>query len=350
MKLNQQTSSVSDVAAATIEQPKSDLELMNDEEYRKIVLQKRRRNKIVKTIKGDILGWLMGGWPFIGAMLFGLFPTILGYMLPFMDMEGFDYATMKPVGFDNFVWLLTSPKSNFFLAIKNSLYYSISVPIYMGMALFIAVQLDKNIKGTKAFRIIMFLPNFVSAVAMSIFWQFMFDKNGGINSLIGLFGIKPIDFLGVSNVAQGKIWFMPATIFTGTWGVSANSILFQAALANVNVSIKEAAWLDGASERQTFWKITFPSISPTTFYQLIMSMVGALQVFTSLQLLSTTDNGPGGAALSVVLYMYNMAFVYTGPDYGLGMAGACGLMYQILLTIITIIVFKTKDKWVHDNG
>ena len=305
--------------------------------------RQRKRKKIVKTVKQDVIGWLMGGWPFIGAMIFGFVPSILGYVLPFMELHNFDYSQMKFVGFKNFEWLLFHENSMFWLAIKNSLYYTVSVPIYMAIALFVAVQLDKNIKGTGTFRVIMFLPTFVSGVAMSIFWQFMFDKTGGINSIFGLFGVDPIDFL------DHELWFMPSVIFTGTWGACANSVLFQAALANVDISMKEAARLDGATERQTFWKITFSLISPTTFYQLLMSLVGALQVFTSLQLMARTDTGPNGAAVSVVLYMYNMAYRWTGPDYGLGMAGACGLLYQTLLVALTLIIFKTKKKWVHDN-
>lgn len=309
------------------------------EEYER----RRKQRKLIKTIKQDIIGWLMGGWPFIGAMIFGFVPSIIGYILPFMELHTFDYTQMEFVGFKNFEWLLFNPKSMFWLALKNSLYYTVSVPIYLGIALFVAVQLDKHIKGTGVFRVIMFLPTFVSGVAMSIFWQFMFDKTGGINSIFGLFGIAPIDFL------DEELWFMPSVIFTGTWGACANSVLFQAALANVDISMKEAAWLDGATERQTFWKITFPMISPTTFYQLLMSLVGALQVFTSLQLMARTDTGPNGAAVSVVLYMYNMAYQWTGPDYGLGMAGACGLLYQTLLVTLTLIIFKTKNRWVHDN-
>lgn len=308
-----------------------------------IVERQRKRRKTVKIIKQDIIGWLMGGWPFIGAMIFGLIPSIIGYVLPFMELHTFDYSQMEFVGFKNFEWLLFNEKSMFWLALKNSVYYTVSVPIYLGIALFVAVQLDKHIKGTGAFRVIMFLPTFVSSVAMSIFWQFMFDKTGGFNSILGLFGVAPIDFL------DDEFWFMPSVIFTGTWGACANSVLFQAALANVDISMKEAARIDGATERQTFWKITFPMISPTTFFQMLTSLVGALQVFTSLQLMARTDTGPNGAAVSVVLYMYNMAYQWTGPDYGLGMAGACGLMYQTVLVILTLIIFKTKERWVHDN-
>ncbi|MGN1061665.1 MAG: carbohydrate ABC transporter permease [Candidatus Scatosoma sp.] len=305
--------------------------------------RQRKRRKTIRTIQQDIVGWLMGGWPFIGAMIFGAVPSVIGYILPFMELHTFDYTQMEFVGFDNFKWLLFDEKSMFWLSLKNSLYYTVSVPIYLGIALFVAVQLDKNIKGTGVFRVIMFLPTFVSSVAMSIFWQFVFEPTGAFNSVLSLFGVAPIDFLGE------ELWFMPSVILTGTWGACANSVLFQAALANVDVSMKEAARIDGATERQTFWKITFSMISPTTFYQLLMSLVGALQVFTSLQLMARTSTGPNGAALSVVLYMYNMAYQWTGPDYGLGMAGACGLMYQTLLVALTLIIFKTKKKWVYDN-
>ena len=305
-----------------------------------------RKRKFKKSLRQDLVGWSLGGLPFIGgALLLGLFPTIMGYVLPFFKIQGTNLSTMEFVGLDNFIYLLTNENSKFWSSFATSCYYLLSVPICLTISLFVAVQLDKKIRGHGVFKVIMFLPTFVSGVAMAIFWRFVFQPDTGLlNSIIKLFGGESFDFLNTE-------WsYMPSILLTTTWGACANCILFQAALGQVSEEMKEAARIDGATERQIFWKITFPAITPTFFYQLIMSLIGALQVFTSLQLLSNGTTGPNDAALSLVYYVYVMAFEWTGPGAGLGMASACGLIFQIFIIILTVIVFKTSDRWVsYDN-
>lgn len=315
----------------------------NLEEQKRKADKKRKRRKIIRQ---DLIGWSLGGLPFIGGcILFGLFPKIIGYMLPFFSLEGTNLATMKFVGFDNFIYLFTNPESKLWSSFATSCYYLLSVPICLTISLFVAVQLDKNIRGAKVFRVIMFLPTFVSGVAMSIFWRYVFQPETGLlNTIIKFFGGTSFDFL---NTAWS---YMPSVLLTTTWGACANCILFQAALGQVNESMKEAARIDGATERQLFWKITFPAITPTFFYQLLMSFIGALQVFTSLQLLSNGTTGPNDAALSLVYYIYVMAFEWTGRGAGLGMATACGFIFKWFILLLTVIVFKTSDRWVsYDN-
>lgn len=326
--------------------PDVDLEL-EKEIARQKVMSKAKRKKI-KKIKQNLTGWLMGGWPFFGAMLLGTFPKIMGYILPFCKVKGTNLATMQFVGFDNFVYLFTNPNSYFWKSFGVSVYYLISVPVGLAISLFVAVQLDKKIRGHKAFRVIMFLPTFVSGVAMAIFWRFFFQADTGIfastvNFFVTLFGGEkiPIDLL------NNQYTYMPSIIFTTTWGACANCVLFQAALGQVSEEMKEAARIDGASERKIFWKITFPAITPTFFYQLLMSMIGALQVFTSLQLLSNGTTGPNDAALSLVYYIYEMAFEWTGDGAGLGMATAAAIVFKFFILGLTGIVMKTSEKWVH---
>lgn len=292
--------------------------------------------------KMELTGWLMGGWPFLGSLLFGLFPLIISCILPFFELKSFYLPDMKFVGFDNFKYLFTNQYSLFWIALGNSFYYTLSVPVSLIISLFVAVQLDKHVRGAKVFRVIMFLPTFVSSVAITMMWKFFFEGNYGVlNSILGVFGIKPIDWLNT------KATYMPSVIFTTTWSASANCVLFQAALANVNQSMKEAAAIDGASSRKIFFKITLPAISPTTFYQLVMSLIGALQVFTQLQLLSSNGTGPDYAALSMVYYIYSMAFTWTVSN-GLGVSSACAVVFTLLIIALTVVVFKTKEKWVYD--
>ena len=308
--------------------------------------QKRKadkKKKRLKTLKQDLIGWSLGGIPFIGGtIVLGLFSKIMGYILPFFKIQGTNLKTMEFVGFDNFIYLFTNENSKFWSSFATSCYYLLSVPICLTISLFVAVQLDKKIRGHGVFKVIMFLPTFVSGVAMAIFWRFVFQPEIGVlNSLIGLFGGESFDFLNTE-------WsYMPSILLTTTWGACANCILFQAALGQVSEEMKEAARIDGATEKQIFWKITFPSITPTFFYQLVMSLIGALQVFTSLQLLSNGTTGPNDAALSLVYYIYVMAFEWTGPGSGLGMAVACGTIFKLFIILLTVIVFKTSKGWVH---
>ena len=171
-------------------------------------------------------------------------------------------------------------------------------------------------------------------------WRMIFHKDYGVvNTILGYFGVSSVDFFGTKSL------FMPTVIFTTLWGAGAGSIMFQAALEQVNVSLKEAAMLDGASSRQIFFRIILPVISPTTFYVLVTQLIGAFQVFDVVQMFADSGPGPGNAAVTSVYMIYRMYKVEM-LRYGLGMASACAWMLALIIAGITIAIFKTSKYWV----
>ena len=181
-------------------------------------------------------------------------------------------------------------------------------------------------------------------------WKLIFNQSYGVlNSILNnVFGTDPtknIDWLG------NPTWFMPCVIFTTTWSAGSGSLMFQAALEQVNKSFIEAAEIDGASKNKIFFSITMPMISPTTFYVLVMNTIAALQAFANVQILAGGGRNPldpetgNSVAMTGMYYIYWMGF--KDPwNYGLGKASAAAWVLTIFIVIITVIYFRTSKYWV----
>ncbi len=311
--------------------------------------EKASKAKKVKRIKQDLMGWGFSLWPLYTYAIFSLVPFALSVYLSLTDLHEWDITQAKFVGFDNYVWILTSADSKFFWSLSRTLFYSLSLPIGIFLGLFSSVLLTSKIKCKKLFRTILYIPNVCSSVGVSMMWQLIFDPNVGfVNSIIAAAGGQRIDFF------MNFDWFMPIVIFTTTWGAGAGSILFQAALEQVNGSLIEAAKVDGANKRQVLFNITIPGITPTLFYVFITNMIGTLQAMGAIQLFAKNGYGPVNenndpAGLTTVYYMYLMGFVET-QKHGMGRASACAWILAILIFIVTKVSFKLSDYWVsYDN-
>ena len=301
--------------------------------------KKRRVNK------EEIWGWTLSSIPLIGFVIFGLIPMVFALMMAFMSIRGLKIDSFAHfIGFENFKTVLTDPI--FFKALVNTLYAALSLPITLVLSLIVAILLNQNIKAKKLFRTIFFIPYVCSMVAVSLMWKWIFNYNFGVlNTIMDSLGIERVNWLG--NAAT----LMPYMILMNVWsGMGFNIILFTAALTNVNRAYYEAAEIDGAGAWKKFVHITLPAISPTTFYLLIMGLIGALQEFTRFQVM-TGDGSPNNAGLTVVFYLYN--YIYGAPSSGggrypinVGLASSMALLLAALIIGITILNFKLSKKWV----
>lgn len=306
--------------------------------------------KFKRAMKRNITGWLFSLWPFIGYCIFSGIPFVMSIVLSFMELHSFDITQMEFVGLKNFIWIFTDPKGEFWFSLRQTLYYFLSLPIGLVLGLGMAVLLNHNVKGTKLFRTILFIPNVCSVIAISLMWRLVFSQNSGVlNSFLNLLGTDPsknIDWFKDPN------WFMPCVLFTTTWGAGAGSLMFQAALAQVNPSLIEAAKIDGASNRRILFSVTLPAISPTTFYVLVMNTISALQTFANIQIISGGSNAPFDPATGNSIPLTTMYLIYwmgfKDPfNYGLGLASAASWILTIFVVGLTIIYFKTSKYWVH---
>lgn len=307
--------------------------------------EKSTKAKKMKRLKANLTGWGFAMWPMYTYVVFSLVPFALSVYLSLTDLHVWDIGQAKFIGFDNYVWLLTSADSNFFWSLFRTFYYSLSLPLSIFLGLFSSILLTSRVKCKKLFRSILYIPNVCSSVGVTMMWKLIFDgETGLVNTIVASCGGRKIDFF------TQFYWFMPLVIFTTTWGAGAGSILFQSALEQVNGSLVEAAKVDGANGRQVLFNITLPAISPTTFYVFITSLIGSLQAMGSIQLFANNGYGPVNeknqpAGLTTVYYMYLMAFAYA-QSYGMGVASACAWLLALLIMVITKVMFKLSDYWV----
>ncbi|MBQ7407726.1 MAG: sugar ABC transporter permease [Clostridia bacterium] len=284
----------------------------------------------------EVAGTLMASIPLIGFLLFGFLPLVLAFAMAFMELRFFSFVDATWVGLANFKEVVEDPM--FWESVVNTLVLGSSTLISLVLSLLIAYLLSKNIVGKKTFRMIYFLPYVCSVVAITLMWKYMFNTNYGIiNQILGRTGENPIDWLGDSK------YFSWAVIIMSVWsGMGYGIILFTAALTGVNQSMVEASKIDGAGAFRTFWSIVFPAISPTSFYLLVMGVIGALQSFAVTNVLAQSG-GPNSDGVTIVFYLYRRVFEYIGK---MGVASASAWILALMILVITIIQFILSRRWV----
>lgn len=294
------------------------------------------KNRITKEAK---IGFFLALIPVLGFFLFGFVPIVLAIVMSFMKIKGFNFNGATVVGFDNFAFLLKDVK--FYKSIKNTFVYSLTLPISMVFALIIAVLLNRNVKGTKVFRTILFIPYVCSVVALMTMWKWLFEEEFGIlNQILIFFNQEPIGWISDSR------YVMLSMIITGVWsGMGLGIILYSAALSQIPKSYYEAAKIDGAGKIRQFFDITLHAISPTTFYLLVTGMIGYLQEFVRFQTMLGNAGGPSDSGLTMVFYLWQMSFRY-GKTMGMGMSCAMAILIAGIIGSITFILFKTSKWWV----
>lgn len=281
---------------------------------------------------------------YVGLFIFTFLPLICAILYSFTDY----YATFETqsffsrigalwCGFDNYVKLFThlTYSTYFKNAILNNLIFMISVPLGILLGLVIAVILSKEdvIKGSRAFRILIYIPVVSSAVAMNIIWRYIFDNQYGI--------INQLFHVNIMWLTERK-WLRLAIIIKSAWGsIGRTMILCLAALTNVGRDYYEAAELDGAGEFTKFVHISVPLISPTIFYLFCTGFIGNLQSYTDAQVFA--QGHPG--AQTIVYYIWN--FGINQSRYGI--ASAASIILTIGIMTLTIIQFKMQDKWVYSE-
>jgi multiple sugar transport system permease protein len=271
-------------------------------------------------------------------MIFVLGPIVASIILSFTKYELF--TPPQWVGLSNYKELLFQdplfPKS-----LYNTFYYVIfSVPLGVVVSLLLAMLLNQKLVGITWFRTIYYLPAVTSTVAVSLLWLWLFNPQWGlINTLLGMVGIKQ----GPGWLVDAR-WSKPALILTSIWGVGGSIVIYLAGLQSVPQQLYEAAEVDGANWWHKFWKITIPMISPVIFFNVIVSTIGAFQVFAQAYII--TGGGPVDSTLFYVLYLFRNAFLLLRMGY----AAAMAWILFIIVLILTLIQFRFANRWVYYEG
>lgn len=281
------------------------------------------------------LGYLFIGPNMVGVMLFFIVPALYSFYLMFTDYK-FMSSDTKFVGLANIQKMLGDEV--FYISIKNTLFFLLSVPISIGLAFIVAVVLNRSVYLKKLLRALYFMPYITSGVAVAFVWMLLFHPNNGpINGILKSFGIiNPPGWLSTMDSSMYAvdiiwIWFM----------LGYNMIIYLAALQEVSTELLEAAKIDGARAWQTVRSILWPLVSPTTFLLLITGLIMTIKQFGIIQ--AITQGGPGNSTTVLSLFIYQNAFRY----YEMGYASAISWALFFIIMIFTVIQWIGQKRWVH---
>jgi multiple sugar transport system permease protein len=269
----------------------------------------------------------------LGLLIFVLGPIIASLWLSFTDYN--IITDPEWVGLANYTQMFQ--ERLFWQALRVSTIYSVvSVPLGLALSLGLAVLLNHAMRGILIFRSIYYMPTVISGVGVAMLWRWLFNAEFGIiNVLLGKIGIQGPAWLLDAN------WALPALIITSLWGIGGTTLIFLAGLQGIPQELYEAAEIDGAGSWSKFRSVTLPLISNVTFFNLVLGIIGALQVFTDAFVI--TRGGPNHATLFLSVYLYQHAFLYLNMGY----AAAIAWFMFILVMLLTLLVFRSSPLWVY---
>ncbi|MCR8643329.1 sugar ABC transporter permease [Paenibacillus sp. N1-5-1-14] len=272
----------------------------------------------------------------IGTLVFLLYPMIASLYYSFSEFK--IGQAPKWIGLQNYVDLFHNDL--FWQSVKATLRFTLfSVPLTLILSLLFAILLNQRIPFRGFFRTLMYFPSMISGVAMSLIWLWIFNPAVGmINYVLGLIGIEGPHWLLDEN------WAVYALVLMTLWSVGGGMVIFLAGLQNVPQTLYEVAKIDGVGRWKTFWKITFPMISPVVLFQLIMGIIESFQVFTQAYVM--TRGGPHYSTSFYVYYIYQNAFA----NNKIGAASAMSWMLLVVVIALTYFIMKVSKKYVHYEG
>lgn len=282
----------------------------------------------------------------IGFLLLSLGPILFSIVLSFTRWNSLAPPdTARFVGVDNYANLLSGKDPFFFKSLKATLLYAVlSLPLSLSGGLLLALLMNSRLKGIALFRTLYYLPAVMPLVATAVLFGWIFRQQGLLNYLLGGFGTVP--FSNMPNWTGAPQWAVPAIVLMGLWGIGGGMMIYLAGLQNIPTQLYEAAQLDGAGVLSQFRHITLPMLSPTLFFNLVMGVIGAFQVFSSAFVLFGSSSGPDDSALFYSFYLYRKAF----EQFQIGYGSALAWILFLLILVCTALIFRSSALWVYYEG
>lgn len=295
-------------------------------------IQKRNENTKWKSIVTTLLFVMPALIPLI---IFWIYPICRSIWISFTNWD-FMTPDYDFVFFKNYISIFRD--SRFYNALWNTVVFTAGtlVPTIVG-GLGLALLLQKDFKGSGIFKFVLFSPWITPTVAISIVWTWIFQPQDGLaNLVLGFFHLPALKWISSSETA------MLSVIVVTVWKSLGYAMIFYlSALENVPTEFYEASSLDGAKKWQQFRYITLPSISPTTFFLMIITMVNSLQAYDQIQIL--TQGGPSGSTRTLLYMYYQLGF----QEFSMGEATAVAVVMIIITAGLSLIQFIVSKKWVH---
>lgn len=308
------------------------------------VMRAGRRSKILRSEQA--WGYFAIGPWLIGFLVFGLGPILFSMFLSFTRWSSLEPpSAARFVGLDHYRWLLGGHDELFHKSLLATMRYVVlSLPLYLVSGLAIALLMNSKLKGIAFFRTLYYLPAIMPGVAAAVLFTVLFRQQGLLNYVFGGFGHVPLT--AMPDWLHDPKWAVPSIVLMGLWGVGGGMMIYLAGLQNIPTQLYEAAQIDGAGIWTQFRNVTLPMLSPTIFFNLVMGIIGAFQVFTSAFVLFGGTAGPEDAALFYSFYLYRKAF----EQFQVGYGSALAWILFVIILFFTALVFRSSSLWVYYEG
>lgn len=283
-----------------------------------------RKHKRSLFFKQRLMGYVFLLPTAVLFLIFTVVPFIMAFYLSFFEYNLLEVG--ESVGFEYYSTAFSN--TEFMKSFLNILIYAVMyVPSIIIISLLAAVLGNSELFGSKAMRIIFYLPCITGSIATAYVWRWMFDVESGVfNGILGMFGLPESQWL-----SSRSYLVMVCIVMVSVWsGIGNNMLIFLAALKGVSPELYEAAKLDGANKMQTLWYITVPSIAPTMYFITTMSIIGAFQMFDLVYAMVPSNSMEWGRTPVVMVYEIG----FTRFRGGLGTA-----MSIILFAVIMVVTF-----------
>ncbi len=329
-------------------------------------------------------GYLFASPWIVGFLIFVVVPLAFSLYWSFTDYRVTSRDPANWVGFENYQTLLFND-DNFRASIINTLYLTVvGLPLQMGVALFLAVLLNQQLRGERVFRMAFYLPVILGFnTAVLLCWRLMLNTGTGIiNQIIRAISslFPPFNYLnrviiyvqevvtafflglntGKFNLldkvleaglpaanrvplwVQSPLWTKMSVVLLMVWSCGAMMLIFLAGLNNIPRELHEAAEVDGATGWQRFWRISFPLLTPYIFYNLVVGLINSLQIFEPIFVLYRDNQPIVSSTISMVYYLWQKSFSHFEIGYG----SAISWVVLLIIMVVTIIQFRLQDRWV----
>ncbi len=284
---------------------------------------------------GFISVWLLG------IILLLVFPLILAVMISFTNFNGMDVKGSVFIGFSNYTEAFHNPET--WYTMRQTLFYSLlSIPLSLATALGLALVLNKKIPGRGFYRTAFYLPTMIPIGAAALVFKSILDSNSGFLNLI----------ISIFRPGTAINWLNDYGLYTlvamSVWGCGTAMVVFLAGLQGIPHELEEAAAIDGAGNWQIFCHVIWPTLSPITYFQIVLGIINSLQMFIPASIMSVSTDATTFWTPQHSMYMFpgyamNQMMVANRAGYGVALIW---IMF-ILTLLITLIVWKSSKYWVH---
>ena len=302
----------------------------------------RRRGRALNRARREVVCFHLFTLPWLlGFLALSLVPLALGFASSLTDYDGLNLPYLKFMGLRNYARAFQSP--DWATSLKNTARYAlVTVPVGMALSIMLATMLNRPIRGRDLFRLLYYIPAVLPVAGAVQAWRLLFGQQSGLVNA----------FLSIFQPGTAINWirnhFFTVLYLYDWWHIGGGMVLFLAALQGIPVELNEAARLDGANGRQVFFRITLPLITPVIFFQLIMSLLGAMQIL-DVPILIYGRTGLSGQTnipqdlFTYMVYIYSQVFDYQRFGYGVALAW----IFFVIVLILTLVIVATSRYWVY---